>query len=156
MQLYFNGKFTVDERHSGKIYTLDGLIPGMRLLVEVASWKGNDHHSNSLQSWSIEVRGTDEPCIVTPIAGSVNLSTTKAAALTSTGGATDSFVKDVSLTNPRLWVGGDEPYALTVKNANDNNNINYAANSGRKIRFVLPPFSGATTASPYYVSIKVD
>ncbi len=156
MSLYFGGKFTVSERQAGKVYTLDGLIPGMRLLVEVASWKGNDHHSNSLQSWSVEVRGTDEPCIVTPIAGSVNLTATKAAALTSTGGATDSFVKDVSMLNPRLWVGGDETYALTVKNANDNNNINYAANSGRKIRFVLPAFAGATAASPYYVSIKVD
>ena len=156
MSFYFNGKFTASDRRAGKVFILDGLIPGMKFLIEVASWKGNDHHSNSRQSWSVEVRGTDEPCIVTPVSGSVNLATTSGQALISSDGTTDTFLKTAALSKPRIWVGGDEATALTVRNANDDNSINYAANSGRKIRFVLPAFAGATVDSPYYVSIKVD
>lgn len=155
MEVTYNGKFSVEDRISGKIYTLDGLLPGMRLLIDVTSWKGNDQYANSRQTWNVEVRGTDEPCIVVPVAGSVNLTTTSSTALTSSSGDTDIFLKSVVQSSPRLWLGGDESYALTVKNSNDNNSIGYAPGSGRKIRFVLPPYPGATAESPYSVSIKV-
>ncbi|WP_370607497.1 phage tail fiber protein [Klebsiella pneumoniae] len=153
MKIRFNGTFTVDERQSGKVYTLNGLIPGMTLKVKLTSREGNDIYNVSVQEWKVFVRSTDFPCIVVPMSGSANIATTDGLALVTPAGATATFLKTVTPTQARDFVS--QSYGLTVKNANDDNSTAYAVNSGRKIRFILPANPTATTTSPYSVEIEV-
>ncbi|MBD0913155.1 hypothetical protein HA447_06580 [Klebsiella pneumoniae] len=153
MKVRFNGTFTVDERLSGKVYTLNGLIPGMTLQVKLTSRNGNDLNDAVVQEWKVFVRSTNFPCIVVPMSGSANIATTDGLALVTTAGATASFLKTVTPTQARNFIG--QNYGLTVKNANDDNSLSYAVNSGRKIRFVLPANPTATTTTPYSVEIEV-
>jgi hypothetical protein len=142
MKVRFNGTFTVDERLSGKVYTLNGLIPGMTLKVKLTSRNGNDLNDAVVQEWKVFVRSTNLPCIVVPMSGSANIATTDGLALVTTAGATATFLKTVTPTQARNFIG--QNYGLTVKNANDDNSLSYAVNSGRKIRFVLPANPTAT------------
>lgn len=154
MKIRFNGTFTVDERQSGKVYTLNGLIPGMTLKVKLTSREGNNIYESSVQEWKVFVRSTDFPCIVVPMSGSANIATTDGQAVTVVSPLqTATFLKTVTPTQARNFIG--QNHGLTVKNANDDNSISYAVNSGRKIRFVLPANPGATTTSPYSVEIEV-
>ncbi|HFK3871191.1 TPA: phage tail fiber protein [Klebsiella pneumoniae] len=153
MKIRFNGTFTVDERLSGKVYTLNGLIPGMTLKVKLTSRNGNDLNDAVVQEWKVFVRSNDFPCIVVPMSGSANIATTDGLALVTTAGATATFLKTVTPTQARNFIG--QNYGLTVKNANDDNSISYAVNSGRKIRFILPANPTATTTTPYSVEIEV-
>lgn len=154
MKIRFNGTFTVDERRSGKVYTLNGLIPGMTLKVKLTSREGNNIYNVSVQEWKVFVRSTDFPCIVVPMSGSANIATTDGLAVTNTSPvATATFLKTVTPTQARNFIS--QSYGLTVKNSNDDNSLSYALNSGRKIRFVLPANTGATVASPYSVEIEV-
>ncbi|HHM1731015.1 TPA: phage tail fiber protein [Klebsiella pneumoniae] len=153
MKVRFNGTFTVDERLSGKVYTLNGLIPGMTLKVKLTSRNGNDLNDAVVQEWKVFVRSTNVPCIVVPMSGSANIATTDGLALVTTAGATATFLKTVTPTQARNFIG--QNYGLTVKNANDDNSLSYAVNSGRKIRFVLPANPTATTTTPYSVEIEV-
>lgn len=154
MKIRFNGTFTVDERLSGKIYTLNGLIPGMTLKVKLTSRNGNDLNDAVVQEWKVFVRSTNLPCIVVPMSGSANIATTDGLAVTTVSPVqTATFLKTVTPTQARNFIG--QNYGLTVKNANDDNSISYAVNSGRKIRFILPANTGATTTSPYSVEIEV-
>lgn len=153
MKVRFNGTFTVDERLSGKVYTLNGLIPGMTLNVKLTSRNGNDLNDAVVQEWKVFVRSTNLPCIVVPMSGSANIATTDGLALVTTAGATATFLKTVTPTQARNFIG--QNYGLTVKNANDDNSLSYAVNSGRKIRFVLPANPTATTTTPYSVEIEV-
>ncbi|MER2368918.1 phage tail fiber protein [Klebsiella pneumoniae] len=154
MKIRFNGTFTVDERKSGKVYTLNGLIPGMTLKVKLTSREGNDIHNVTVQEWNVFVRSTDFPCIVVPMSGSANIATTDGRAVTVVSPLqTATFLKTVTPTQARNFIG--QNHGLTVKNANDDNSISYAVNSGRKIRFVLPANPEATTTSPYSVEIEV-
>ncbi|EME7774240.1 TPA: phage tail fiber protein [Klebsiella pneumoniae] len=153
MKVRFNGTFTVDERLSGKVYTLNGLIPGMTLKVKLTSRNGNDLNDAVVQEWKVFVRSTNLPCIVVPMSGSANIATTDGLALVTTAGATATFLKTVTPTQARNFIG--QNYGLTVKNANDDNSLSYAVNSGRKIRFVLPANPTATTTTPYSVEIEV-
>ncbi|MFW7687236.1 phage tail fiber protein [Klebsiella pneumoniae] len=154
MKIRFNGTFTVDERQSGKVYTLNGLIPGMTLKVKLTSREGNDIYNVSVQEWKVFVRSTDFPCIVVPMSGSANIATTDGRAVTVVSPLqTATFLKTVTPTQARNFIG--QNHDLTVKNANDDNSISYAVNSGRKIRFVLPANPEATTTSPYSVEIEV-
>ncbi|MGQ9044989.1 phage tail fiber protein [Klebsiella pneumoniae] len=154
MKIRFNGTFTVAERQSGKVYTLNGLIPGMTLKVKVTSREGNNIYNNSVQEWKVFVRSTDFPCIVVPMSGSANIATTDGLAVTVVSPLqTATFLKTVTPTQARDFIG--QNYGLTVKNANDDNSISYAVNSGRKIRFVLPANPTATTTTPYSVEIEV-
>lgn len=154
MKIRFNGTFTVDERVSGKVYTLNGLIPGMTLKVKLTSRNGNDLNDAVVQEWKVFVRSTNFPCIVVPMSGSANIATTTGLAVTNTSPVeTATFLKTVTPTQARDFIG--QNYGLTVKNANDDNSLSYAVNSGRKIRFVLPANPGATTTSPYSVEIEV-
>lgn len=153
MKIRFNGTFTVDERVSGKVYTLNGLIPGTTLKVKLTSRNGNDLNDAVVQEWKVFVRSNDFPCIVVPMSGGANIATTDGLALVTTAGATATFIKTVTPTQARNFIG--QNYGLTVKNANDDNSLSYAVNSGRKIRFVLPANPGATTTSPYSVEIEV-
>lgn len=154
MKVRFNGTFTVDERQSGKVYTLNGLIPGMTLKVKLTSREGNDIYNVSVQEWKVFVRSTDFPCIVVPMSGSANIATTDGQAVTVVSPLqTATFLKTVTPTQARNFIG--QGHGLTVKNANDDNSISYAVNSGRKIRFVLPANPTATTTSPYSVEIEV-
>lgn len=154
MKIRFNGTFTVDERKSGKVYTLNGLIPGMTLNVKLTSREGNDIHNVSVQEWKVFVRSTDFPCIVVPMSGGADIATTDGQAVTVVSPLqTATFLKTVTPTQARNFIG--QNHGLTVKNANDDNSISYAVNSGRKIRFVLPANAGATTTSPYSVEIEV-
>ncbi|HDU9865517.1 TPA: phage tail fiber protein [Klebsiella pneumoniae] len=153
MKVRFNGTFTVDERLSGKVYTLNGLIPGMSLKVKLTSRNGNDLNDAVVQEWKVFVRSTNLPCIVVPMSGSANIATTDGLALVTTAGATATFLKTVTPTQARNFIG--QNYGLTVKNANDDNSLSYAVNSGRKIRFVLPANPTATTTTPYSVEIEV-
>lgn len=154
MKIRFNGTFTVDERLSGKVYTLNGLLPGMTLKVKLTSREGNNMYEVSVQEWKVFVRSTDFPCIVTPMSGGANIATTSGLAVTNTSPVeTASFLKTVTPTQARDFVS--QSYGLTVKNANDDNSTAYAVNSGRKIRFILPANPTATTTSPYSVEIEV-
>lgn len=153
MKVRFNGTFTVDERLSGKVYTLNRLIPGMTLKVKLTSRNGNDLNDAVVQEWKVFVRSTNLPCIVVPMSGSANIATTDGLALVTTAGATATFLKTVTPTQARNFIG--QNYGLTVKNANDDNSLSYAVNSGRKIRFVLPANPTATTTTPYSVEIEV-
>lgn len=154
MKVRFNGTFTVDERQSGKVYTLNGLIPGMTLKVKLTSRNGNDLNDAVVQEWKVFVRSTNLPCIVVPMSGSANIATTDGLAVTNISPVqTATFLKTVTTTQARNFIG--QNYGLTVKNANDDNSISYAVNSGRKIRFILPANPGATTTSPYSVEIEV-
>ncbi|HBR5685537.1 TPA: phage tail fiber protein [Klebsiella pneumoniae] len=153
MKIRLNGTFTVDERLSGKVYTLNGLIPGMTLKVKLTSRNGNDLNDAVVQEWNVFVRSTNLPCIVVPMSGSANIATTDGLALVTTAGATATFLKTVTPTQARNFIG--QNYGLTVKNANDDNSLSYAVNSGRKIRFVLPANPTATTTTPYSVEIEV-
>lgn len=154
MKIRFNGTFTVAERQSGKVYTLNGLIPGMTLKVKLTSRNGNDLNDAVVQEWKVFVRSTNLPCIVVPMSGSANIVTTTGLAVTNTSPVeTATFLKTVTPTQARDFIG--QNYGLTVKNANDDNSLSYAVNSGRKIRFVLPANTGATTTSPYSVEIEV-
>lgn len=153
MKVRFNGTFTVDERLSGKVYTLNGLIPGMTLKVKLTSRNGNDLNDAVVQEWKVFVRSNNFPCIVVPTSGSANIATTDGLALVTTAGATATFLKTVTPTQARNFIG--QNYGLTVKNANDDNSLSYAVNSGRKIRFVLPANPTATTTTPYSVEIEV-
>ena len=87
------------------------------------------------------------------MSGSANIATTDGLALVTTEGATATFLKTVTPTQARNFIG--QNYGLTVKNANDDNSLSYAVNSGRKIRFVLPANPTATTTTPYSVEIEV-
>lgn len=154
MKIRFNGTFTVDERQSGKVYTLNGLIPGMTLKVKLTSREGNDIYVNSVQEWKVFVRSIDFPCIVVPMSGSANIATTEGQAVTVVSPLqTATFLKTVTPTQARNFIG--QNYGLTVKNANDDNSLSYAVNSGRKIRFILPANPAATTTTPYSVEIEV-
>ena len=154
MKIRFNGTFTVAERQSGKVYTLNGLIPGMTLKVKLTSRNGNNLYDAVVQEWKVFVRSVDFPCIVVPMSGSANITTTTGTAVTNVStGTTDTFLKTVTPTQARDFIG--QNYGLTVKNSNDDNSLSYAVNSGRKIRFVLPANTGATTTSPYSVEIEV-
>lgn len=154
MKIRFNGTFTVAERQSGKVYTLNGLIPGMTLKVKLTSREGDSIYANSVQEWKVFVRSIDLPCIVVPMSGSANIATTDGLAVTNISPVqTATFLKTVTPTQARNFIG--QNYGLTVKNANDDNSISYAVNSGRKIRFVLPANPGATTTTPYSVEIEV-
>lgn len=154
MKVRFNGTFTVAERQSGKVYTLNGLIPGMTLKVKLTSRNGNDLNDAVVQEWKVFVRSTNLPCIVVPMSGSANIATTDGLAVTNTSPVqTATFLKTVTPTQARNFIG--QNYGLTVKNANDDNSISYAVNSGRKIRFVLPANPTATTTTPYSVEIEV-
>lgn len=153
MKVRFNGTFTVAERQSGKVYTLNGLIPGMTLKIKLTSRNGNDLNDAVVQEWTVFVRSTNFPCIVVPMSGSANIATTDGLALVTTAGATATFLKTVTPTQARNFIG--QNYGLTVKNANDDNSISYAVNSGRKIRFILPANPAATTTTPYSVEIEV-
>lgn len=154
MKIRFNGTFTVDERQSGKVYTLNGLIPGMTLKVKLTSRNGNDLNDAVVQEWKVFVRSTNLPCIVVPMSGSANIATTDGLAVTNTSPVqTATFLKTVTPTQARNFIG--QNYGLTVKNANDDNSLSYAVNSGRKIRFVLPANPTATTTTPYSVEIEV-
>lgn len=154
MKIRFNGTFTVDERQSGKVYTLNGLIPGMTLKVKLTSREGNDIYNASVQEWKVFVRSTNLPCIVVPMSGSANIATTDGLAVTNVSPVqTATFLKTVTPTQARNFIG--QNYGLTVKNANDDNSLSYAVNSGRKIRFVLPANPTATTTTPYSVEIEV-
>lgn len=154
MKIRFNGTFTVDERLSGKVYTLNGLIPGMTLKVKLTSRNGNDLNDAVVQEWKVFVRSTNLPCIVVPMSGSANIATTTGLAVTNISPVeTATFLKTVTPTQARDFIG--QNYGLTVKNANDDNSLSYAVNSGRKIRFILPANAGATTTSPYSVEIEV-
>lgn len=153
MKVRFNGTFTVEERLSGKVYTLNRLIPGMTLKVKLTSRNGNDLNDAVVQEWKVFVRSTNLPCIVVPMSGSANIATTDGLALVTTAGATATFLKTVTPTQARNFIG--QNYGLTVKNANDDNSLSYAVNSGRKIRFVLPANPTATTTTPYSVEIEV-
>ncbi|HDY7059461.1 TPA: hypothetical protein RRE98_000576 [Klebsiella pneumoniae] len=153
MKIRFNGTFTVAERQSGKVYTLNRLIPGMTLKVKLTSRNGNDLNDAVVQEWKVFVRSTNLPCIVVPMSGSANIATTDGLALVTTEGATATFLKTVTPTQARNFIG--QNYGLTVKNANDDNSLSYAVNSGRKIRFVLPANPTATTTTPYSVEIEV-
>lgn len=153
MKVRFNGTFTVAERQSGKVYTLNGLIPGMTLKVKLTSRNGNDLNDAVVQEWKVFVRSNDFPCIVVPMSGSANIATTDGLALVTPAGATATFLKTVTPTQARNFIG--QNYGLTVKNANDDNSLSYAVNSGRKIRFVLPANPTATTTTPYSVEIEV-
>lgn len=153
MKIRYNGTFTVAERQSGKVYTLNGLIPGTTLKVKLTSRNGDDLNDAVVQEWKVFVRSTNLPCIVVPMSGSANIATTDGLALVTTAGATATFLKTVTPTQARNFIG--QNYGLTVKNANDDNSLSYAVNSGRKIRFILPANPGATTTSPYSVEIEV-
>ncbi|AZF89844.1 tail fiber protein [Klebsiella phage 13] len=154
MKIRFNGTFTVDERQSGKVYTLNGLIPGMTLKVKLTSRNGNDLGDAVVQEWKVFVRSTNFPCIVVPMSGGANIATTDGLAVTNTSPVqTATFLKTVTPTQARNFIG--QNYGLTVKNANDDNSLSYAVNSGRKIRFILPANPGATTTTPYSVEIEV-
>ncbi|HBS7582699.1 TPA: hypothetical protein MDB44_000770 [Klebsiella pneumoniae] len=154
MKVRFNGTFTVDERLSGKVYTLNGLIPGMTLKVKLTSRNGNDLNDAVVQEWKVFVRSTNLPCIVVPMSGSANIATTDGLAVTNISPVqTATFLKTVTPTQARNFIG--QNYGLTVKNANDDNSLSYAVNSGRKIRFVLPANPTATTTTPYSVEIEV-
>lgn len=154
MKVRFNGTFTVAERQSGKVYTLNGLIPGMTLKVKLTSRNGNDLNDAVVQEWKVFVRSTNLPCIVVPMSGSANIATTDGLAVTNTSPVqTATFLKTVTPTQARNFIG--QNYGLTVKNANDDNSLSYALNSGRKIRFVLPANPTATTTTPYSVEIEV-
>ncbi|HBR3329509.1 TPA: hypothetical protein L9S18_004257 [Klebsiella pneumoniae] len=154
MKIRFNGTFTVDERQSGKVYTLNGLIPGMTLKVKLTSREGNDIYNASVQEWKVFVRSTDLPCIVVPMSGSANIATSDGKAVTVVSPLqTATFLKTVTPTQAINFIG--QSHGLTVKNANDDNSLSYAVNSGRKIRFVLPANPTATTTTPYSVEIEV-
>lgn len=154
MKIRFNGTFTVEERQSGKVYTLNGLIPGMTLKVKLTSRNGNDLGDAVVQEWKVFVRSTNFPCIVVPTSGGANIATTDGLAVTNTSPVqTATFLKTVTPTQARNFIG--QNYGLTVKNANDDNSLSYAVNSGRKIRFILPANPGATTTTPYSVEIEV-
>lgn len=154
MKIRYNGTFTVAERQSGKVYTLNGLIPGTTLKVKLTSRNGGDLNDAVVQEWKVFVRSTNLPCIVVPMSGSANIATTDGLAVTNISPVqTATFLKTVTPTQARNFIG--QNYGLTVKNANDDNSLSYAVNSGRKIRFILPANPGATTTSPYSVEIEV-
>ncbi|HHF7570472.1 TPA: phage tail fiber protein, partial [Klebsiella pneumoniae] len=121
--------------------------------VKLTSRNGNDLNDAVVQEWKVFVRSTNLPCIVVPMSGSANIATTDGLALVTTAGATATFLKTVTPTQARNFIG--QNYGLTVKNANDDNSLSYAVNSGRKIRFVLPANPTATTTTPYSVEIEV-
>ncbi|PLH54793.1 hypothetical protein, partial [Klebsiella pneumoniae] len=153
MKIRFNGVFTVAERKAGRIYTLNGLIPGMTLKVKLTSREGDDIYAVSVQEWKVFVRSTDLPCIVVPMSGGANITTTDGLALVTAGGQQATFLKTVTPTQARNFIG--QNYGLTLKNINDDNSTSYSINSGRKIRFVLPANPDATTTTPYSVEMEV-
>lgn len=154
MKIRFNGTFTVAERQSGKVYTLNGLTPGMTMKVKLTSRNGNDKNDAVVQEWKVFVRSTNLPCIVVPMSGSANITTTDGLAVVNTNPIqTATFLKTVTPTQARDFIG--QNYGLTVKNSNDDNNLSYAINSGRKIRFILPANPNATTTTPYSVEIEI-
>lgn len=153
MKIRFNGVFTVAERKAGRIYTLNGLILGMTLKVKLTSREGDDIYAVSVQEWKVFVRSTDLPCIVVPMSGGANITTTDGLALVTAGGQQATFLKTVTPTQARNFIG--QNYGLTLKNINDDNSTSYSINSGRKIRFVLPANPDATTTTPYSVEMEV-
>lgn len=154
MKIRFNGTFTVEERQSGKIYTLNGLIPGMTLKVKLTSRNGDNLNDAVVQEWKVFVRSTNFPCIVVPMSGSANIETTDGLAVTNVNPVQQAtFLKTLTPTQARNFIG--QNYGLTVKNANDDNSLSYAVNSGRKIRFILPANPSAATTTPYSVEIEV-
>lgn len=154
MKIRFNGTFTVEERQSGKIYTLNGLIPGMTLKVKLTSRNGDNLNDAVVQEWKVFVRSTNFPCIVVPMSGSANIETTDGLAVTNVNPVQQAtFLKTLTPTQARNFIG--QNYGLTVKNANDDNSLSYAVNSGRKIRFILPAKPSAATTTPYSVEIEV-
>lgn len=152
----FRGTFTQAECVSGMSYQLTALLPGTRLRVKLHSWNENSKYQTLAQEWDVHVRGTDYPAIVKPIISTgTSLATTTKTALTSTGGATDTFVATATLTTSQLQINAAYGSSLTLTNAQTNNGISYAANSGRKINIVLPANAAATQSMPYEVEIEV-
>lgn len=153
----FKGTFTQAECISGLSYQLTGLLPGMRLRVRLHSWAENSQYQTLEQEWQVHVRGTDYPCVVTPIITSgTSLATTTAQAVTVVSPETKaSFVNSATLTTSQLVQSAAYGTSLTLTNGQTNNAIAFSSNSGRKINFVLPADVDATQAMPYQVEIEV-
>ncbi|NCG53727.1 hypothetical protein [Serratia fonticola] len=156
MRINFAGVFSSVEQISGKIYTLNALLPGQRLRVRLHSWS-QDRYQPQVSEWEVAVRGTDTPCIITPVSGRpAALSTKSANALTSTSGNTSSFLSEATLSdNPFLQNATMGSTTLTLSNGQINNSVSYAVNSGRKIQIVLPANPSAMSDMPYKVEIEV-
>ncbi|WP_202629054.1 hypothetical protein [Serratia fonticola] len=156
MRINFAGVFTAAEQISGKTYTLNALLPGQRLRVRLHSWS-QDRYQPQASEWEITVRGTDIPCIVTPLSGRPTTLTTKSAsALTNTSGSTSSFLYEATVSdNPFLQNTTMGSTTLVISNGQVNNSVSYAVNSGRKIQIILPANPAATVDMPYKVEIEV-
>ena len=156
MRINFSGSFTAAEQISGKVYTLSSLLPGQRLRVRLHSWS-LDRYQPQVSEWEVTVRGTDNPCIITPLSGrSASISTKSANALTDTSGASSSFLQEASITdNPFLQNATFGSSTLLLSNGQTNNSVSYAVNSGRRVQVVLPPNSLAIADMPYKVEIEV-
>lgn len=156
MRINFSGSFTAAEQISGKVYTLSSLLPGQRLRVRLHSWS-LDRYQPQVSEWEVTVRGTNNPCIITPLSGrSASISTKSANALTDTSGASSSFLQEASITdNPFLQNATFGSSTLLLSNGQTNNSVSYAVNSGRRVQVVLPPNSLAIADMPYKVEIEV-
>lgn len=151
----FKGTFTQAQCISGLSYTLSGLTPGLNLRVKLSSWNNNSKYETVTQTWSVEVRGTDFPCIVKPYISSGSTLATTSDTVNNTSGTAISVLKTATLTSSQVINNSTYGNSLTITNGQTSNAISYAANSGRKIVFSLPANAAATQDMPYQVEIEI-
>lgn len=156
LRINFAGTFTIAERVSGLTYSLTSLLPGQRLRVRLHSWS-DDKWQPQTSEWEVVARGTDTPCIITPlVSASATLATESANALINTSGSTGNFLKTAVITDtPFVQNSTTGSTTLTLTNGQENNSTSYAVNSGRKIYIALPANAAAITNMPYKVEIEV-
>lgn len=128
LRMTFSGQFTVSEQLSGKVFSLNYLLPNQRLCVRLYSWLG-DKYQPQVSEWNVIARGTDFPCVVVPLANQ----------------GVNTFQQNETLGST----------TLTLTNGQSNNGVNYSENSGRKMQIVLPANSSATKNMSYKVEIEV-
>ena len=156
LKMQFTGTFTPEVQMSGKEFNLSSLLPGQRLRVRLHSWN-NDKYQPQISEWEVAVRGTDNPCIITPLTGNpASLSTTTTEGLTDLSGTKTTFLTDATVSdNPYVQNAGIGSTTLQLSNGQKNNGISYAVNSGRKIKIILPMNTFANRNMSYQVEIEV-
>lgn len=128
MKMSFGGKFTAEERVSGKVFSLNYLLPNQRLRIRLHSWLG-DRYQPQVSEWDVIARGTDFPCIVVPLASQ----------------GANTFKQSDALGTT----------TLTLTNGRPDNSLSYSENSGRKIQIVLPANPSAAENMAYKAEIEV-
>lgn len=156
LKMQFTGTFTPEAQVSGKEFNLNSLLPGQRLRVRLHSWI-NDKYQPQISEWEVAVRGTDHPCILTPLTGNpASLSTKSTEGLVDSSGTTVKFLTEATISDvPYMQNTGVGATTLQLSNGQKNNGISYATNSGRKIKIILPINELASRSMSYQVEIEV-